>query len=110
MDKFYIYKLARQSEKTNYNFVDMTIGKAPDKGAVYYGLTRNPKKRLSQHRPIKGDNISMSIIAEFESVWFALEHEASIIAEHVRTYGQAPELQGKANSGVQSDPLPKGGD
>jgi len=99
-NKFYIYKLARQSEKTNYNFVDMTIGKAPDKGAVYYGLTRNPKQRLSQHRPIKGDNISMSIIAEFDSVWFALEHEASIIADHVRTFGKAPELQGMANSGV----------
>ena len=109
MDKFYIYKLARQSEKTNYNFVDMTIGRAPDKGAIYYGLTQNPQKRLSQHRPIKGHDISMSIIAEFDNVWFALEHEASIIAEHVRAFGKAPEMQGKANSGVKVTPN-KGGD
>ena len=99
-NKFYIYKLARQSDKTNYHFVDIDIDKAPSEDAVYYGLTRNPQKRLSQHRPIKGDNISMCIIAEFDSVWFALEHEARIIADHVRTYGQAPELQGMANSGV----------
>ena len=99
-NKFYIYKLARQSDKTNYHFVDIDIDKAPSKDAVYYGLTRNPQKRLSQHRPIKGDNISMCIIAEFDSVWFALENEARIIADHVRTYGQAPELQGMANSGV----------
>ena len=110
MDKFYIYKLARQAEKTNYNFVDFDLGKAPSEGAVYYGLTRNPKKRLSQHRPKKGSDIAMTVIAEFDSVWFALEHEAKIIADHVRTYGKAPELQGKANSGVQVDPLPKGGD
>ena len=107
MDKFYIYKLARQAEKTSYNFVDMTIGKAPTEEAVYYGLTRNPQKRLSQHRPIKGHDISMCVIAEFDSVWFALEHEAKIIADHVRTYGKAPELQGMANSGVKA--TPKGG-
>ena len=102
MDKFYIYKLARQAEKTNYNFVDIQMDKAPSEGAIYYGLTRNPQKRLSQHRPIKGNDVSMTIIAEFDSVWFALEHEAKIIADHVRTYGQAPELQGMANSGVKA--------
>ncbi len=107
MDKFYIYKLARQAEKTNYNFVDVQLDKAPDKGAIYYGLTQNPQKRLSQHRPIKGHDVSMCIIAEFDSVWFALEHEAKIIADHVRTYGKAPEMQGKANSGVKA--TPKGG-
>jgi len=99
-NKFYIYKLARQNDKTNYHFVDMDIDKAPSESAVYYGLTRNPQKRLSQHRPRKGSDISMTIIAEFDSVWFALEHEAKIIADHVRTYGKAPELQGMANSGV----------
>ena len=46
----------------------------------------------------------MCVIAEFDSVWFALEHEAKIIADHVRTYGKAPELQGMANSGVKSTP------
>ena len=51
----------------------------------------------------------MTVIAEFDSVWFALEHEAKIIADHVRTYGKAPELQGKANSGVQKGPT-QGGD
>lgn len=109
MDKFFIYKLARVDEQSNYNFVDFDLGKAPSKGAVYYGLTRNPKKRLSQHRPKKGSDIAMTVIAEFDSVWFALEHEAKIIADHVRAYGKAPELQGKANSGVQKGPT-QGGD
>ena len=102
MDKFYIYKLARQAEKTNYNFVDVDLGKAPSEGAIYYGLTRSPQKRFSPPRPLKGKDVSMCVLAEFDSVWFALEHEASIIAEHVRTYGKAPELQGKANSGVKA--------
>ena len=104
MDKFFIYKLVRQNEKTNYNFVDLDLDSAPSEGAVYYGLTQNPQKRLSQHRPKKGNDISLTIIAEFESVWFALEHEAKVIADHVRKYGKAPELQGMANSGVKATP------
>ena len=104
MDKFFIYKLVRQNEKTNYNFVDLDLDSAPSEGAVYYGLTQNPQKRLSQHRPKKGIDISLTVIAEFESVWFALEHEAKVIADHVRKYGKAPELQGMANSGVKATP------
>ena len=98
---FFIYKLSRQAEKTNYNFVDFDLNDGPSKEAVYYGLTRNPRKRLSQHRPVKGHDISMTVIAEFEDVWFALEHEAQTIANHVRVYGSAPELQKMANSGVK---------
>ena len=104
MDKFFIYKLSRQAEKTSYHFVDFDIDNAPSKGAVYYGLSQTPQKRLSQHRPDKGNDIALTVIAEYENVWFALEHEAKIIADHVRKYGVAPELQKMANSGVKATP------
>tara|TARA_R100000008_G_C3428731_1_gene88549 strand:+ start:202 stop:513 length:312 start_codon:yes stop_codon:yes gene_type:complete len=97
-EKYYIYKLARQVEKTSYHFFDVTMGAGIDEGAVYYGLTRDPQGRLSKHRPRKGQDISMIVIAEFDNCWEALEHEAHLVAEHYRSFGQ-PELQGMANTG-----------
>tara|TARA_R110002020_G_C15845255_1_gene735587 strand:+ start:232 stop:561 length:330 start_codon:yes stop_codon:yes gene_type:complete len=97
-ENYYIYKLARQSEKTSYHHVDVIMGDGVSKNAVYYGLTQDPKMRLSKHRPLKGKDVSMIVLAEFGNAWEALEHEAHLVAEHYRAYG-APELQGMANSG-----------
>tara|TARA_R100001129_G_C5257311_1_gene230085 strand:- start:125 stop:439 length:315 start_codon:yes stop_codon:yes gene_type:complete len=98
-EKYYIYKLARQVEKTSYHHYDVLMGDSIDKGAVYYGLTQDPQSRLSKHRPKKGHDISLIVIAEFDNCWEALEHEASLVAQHYRAYGSEPECQGMANTG-----------
>ncbi len=96
--KYFIYKLARQNEKTNYHFFDVDFGAGVSKNAVYYGLTGDPQNRLSKHRSAKGHDISMIVIDEFNNCWEALEREAHLVAEHYRKYG-VPECQGMANSG-----------
>ena len=98
-EKYYIYKLARQVEKTSYHHYDVRMGDGINKGAVYYGLTQDPQSRLSKHRPKKGNDISLIVIAEFNNPWEALEHEASLVAQHYREYGTEPECQGMANTG-----------
>ena len=102
-EKYYIYKLARQTEKTSYHFYDIeSFTPSEDsisKNAVYYGLTQDPQSRLSKHRPKKGHDISLTVLAEFDNCWEALEHEASLVATHYREYGSEPELQGMANTG-----------
>lgn len=96
---YYIYKLARQQEKTSYHFYDVKMGDSISSNAVYYGLTQDPQSRLSKHRPKKGQDISLIVIAEFNNPWEALEHEASLVAQHYREYGSEPECQGMANTG-----------
>ncbi len=98
-EKYYIYKLARQVEKTSYHHYDVRMGDGINEGAVYYGLTQDPQSRLSKHRPKKGHDISLIVIAEFNNPWEALEHEASLVAQHYRAYGTEPECQGMANTG-----------
>ena len=98
-ENYYIYKLARQNEKTSYHFYDVTMGEGISSNAVYYGLTQDPQSRLSKHRPKKGADISLIVIAEFDNPWEALEHEAKLVATHYREYGSEPELQGMANTG-----------
>ena len=62
-EKYYIYKLARQTEKTSYHFYDVTMGEGISSNAVYYGLTQDPQSRLSKHRPKKGADISLTVLA-----------------------------------------------
>lgn len=96
--KYFIYKLARQDGQTDWHHLDVSMNTGVDARAVYYGLTGNPQKRLSQHRTSKGHDISMTVIDEFENCWEALEKEAHLVAEHYRQFG-APECQGMANTG-----------
>ena len=42
-EKYYIYKLARQVEKTSYHHYDVVMGDGINEGAVYYGLTQDPQ-------------------------------------------------------------------
>ena len=100
-EQYYIYKLARQQEKTSYHFYDVVMGEGVSSNAVYYGLTRDPQSRLSKHRPKKGNDISLIVVAEFNNPWEALEHEAKLVAEHYRTFKAGPELQGMANTGYR---------
>ena len=98
-NNYYIYKLARQTEKTSYHFFDVDYTQGIDKDAIYYGLTQDPQSRLSKHRPKKGHDVSMIVLKEFSNPWEALEHEASLVADHYRKYGKEPECQGMANTG-----------
>tara|TARA_R100001463_G_scaffold105666_1_gene160186 strand:- start:897 stop:1223 length:327 start_codon:yes stop_codon:yes gene_type:complete len=102
-ENYYIYKLARQSEKTSYHFYDVESFKATSdsvsENAIYYGLTQDPQSRLSKHRPKKGNDVSLIVVAEFNNPWEALEHEAKLVATHYRKYKSQPELQGMANTG-----------
>jgi len=84
-ENYYIYKLARQQEKTSYHFYDVVMGDGVSSNAVYYGLTQDPQSRLSKHRPKKGHDISLIVIA--------------VVAQHYRKYKGEPELQGMANTG-----------
>ena len=97
-ENYYIYKLARVEDKTTYHYVDVDMDSGITENAVYYGLTQDPKMRLSKHRPLKGQDISMIVMKQFDNAWEALEHEAHLVAAHYRAFG-APELQGMANSG-----------
>jgi hypothetical protein len=96
---YYIYKLARQNEKTSYHFFDVVMGSGISRESIYYGLTQDPQSRLSKHRPKKGHDVSLTVLAQFDNPWEALELEASLVAEHYRKYGQEPECQGMANTG-----------
>ena len=100
-EKYYIYKLARQVEKTSYHHYDVLMGDGINEGAVYYGLTQDPQSRLSKHRPKKGQDIALIVLAEFSHAerFFGLEYEAWLVAEHIRKYGHKPELQGEAGLG-----------
>ena len=98
-EKYNIYKVTRQEEKTSYHHYDVMMCAGINEGTVYYGLTQDPQSRLSKHRPKKGHDISLIVIAEFDNCWEALEHEASLVAQHYRAYGSEPECQGMANTG-----------
>ena len=97
---FFIYALVRTNEKTSYHNVDMGQFEDVMSNAVYYGLSQNPQKRLSQHRPNKGRDIGMVGIDECEHPVMALKLEADYTYEHFEKTGEIPELQGMANSGV----------
>ena len=76
----------------------------------YIGISRNmPQKRLSQHQSKKlfeniiGDkvkNLGMFIIdSGIKSEWHALRDEAKLVSDYFDQFGEAPKLQGAANSG-----------
>ena len=97
---FFIYALVRTDGKTDYHNVDMGQFEDVVSNAVYYGLTQNPQKRLSQHRPKKGSDIGMVVIAQCDHPLMALKLEADYTYDHFEQTGKIPELQGMANSGV----------
>jgi|TARA_R100001244_G_scaffold55693_4_gene47689 hypothetical protein len=97
---FFIYALVRTDGKTDYHNVDMGQFEDVVSNAVYYGLTQNPQKRLSQHRPKKGSDIGMVVIDQCDHPLMALKLEADYTYDHFEKTGQIPELQGMANSGV----------
>ena len=100
-EMFYVYKLARVNDKTSYHFVDADFDGSISEEAVYYGITRDPKDRLSKHRPGKGQDIALIVLGEFTHAerFFGLEYEAWLVAEHIRKYGSKPELQGESGLG-----------
>ena len=76
----------------------------------YIGISRNmPQKRLSQHQSKKlfenviGDkvkNLGMFVIdSGIKSEWHALRDEAKLVSDYFDQFGEAPKLQGAANSG-----------
>jgi len=98
-EKFFVYRLAKVNDKSNYHFVDVDMDSNVKEDAVYYGITSDPKMRLSKHRPQKGQDISLIVMAEFENVFEGLAHEANLVWQHVKKYGKAPEFQGMAGIG-----------
>jgi hypothetical protein len=98
-EKFFVYRLAQQLEKTSYHFVDADFGSAVTEDAVYYGITSDPQSRLSKHRPKKGQDISLIVMAEFDNVFEGLAYEAGLVWEHVQKYGKEPKFQGMAGIG-----------
>ena len=98
-DKYFVYRLAQQEEKTSYHFVGADFGSDVNKEAVYYGITSDPQMRLSKHRHRKGQDISLIVMAEFDNVYEGLAHEAKLVWEHVKKYGKAPKFQGMAGIG-----------
>ena len=98
-DKYFVYRLAQQEEKSSYHFVDVDFNSEVTKEAVYYGITSDPQMRLSKHRPKKGQDISLIVMAEFENVYEGLAHEAKLVWDHVKKYGEAPKFQGMAGVG-----------
>ena len=97
--KYFVYRLAQQQEKTSYHFVGADFGSEATKEAVYYGITSDPQSRLSKHRPKKGHDISLIVMAEFENVFEGLAHEANLVWDHVKKYGKEPKFQGMAGIG-----------
>ena len=103
-NNYYIYKLARTQDKTSYHNVDVDLESTIGKEAIYYGLTSDPKDRLSKHRApssFKGkdtQNVGLIVMAIFDNVWEALEHESHLVAKHYREFGEV-ELQGEASTG-----------
>ena len=98
-EKFFVYRLAKVNDKSNYHFVDVDMDSTVTKEAVYYGITSDPKMRLSKHRPKKGQDIALIVMAEFENVFEGLAHEANLVWDHVKKYGVEPEFQGMAGIG-----------
>ena len=85
--------------KSSTRFVDVDFNSDVTKEAVYYGITSDPQMRLSKHRPKKGQDISLIGMAEFESVYEGFAHEAKLVWDHVKKYGEAPKFQGMAGVG-----------
>ena len=98
-NKYFVYRLAQQKEKTSYHFVGADFGSEVTKEAVYYGITQDPQMRLSKHRPRKGQDISLIVMAEFDNVFEGLAHEANLVWQHVQRFGTAPKFQGMAGVG-----------
>jgi len=98
-NKYFVYRLAQQKEKTSYHFVGADFGSEVTKEAVYYGITQDPKMRLSKHRPRKGHDISLIVMAEFDNVFEGLAHEANLVWKHVQRFGSAPKFPGMAGVG-----------
>lgn len=98
-NKYFVYRLAQQQEKTSYHFLDADFGSEATKEAVYYGITSDPQSRLSKHRPKKGHDISLIVMAEFENAYEGLAYEAKLVWDHVKKYGKEPKFQGMAGIG-----------
>ena len=98
-NKYFVYRLAQQQEKTSYHFLDADFGSEATKEAVYYGITSDPQARLSKHRPKKGQDISLIVMAEFDNAYEGLAHEAALVWDHVKKYGKEPLFQGMAGIG-----------
>jgi len=98
-DKYFVYRLAQQKEKSSYHFVDVDFDSDVTDSAVYYGITADPKMRLSKHRPRKGQDISLIVMAEFDNVYEGLAYEANLVWQHVKKYGKEPKFQGMAGVG-----------
>ena len=110
---FYIYALVSTSEKAKgENSLRVDVGTFDGLGQdiEYIGISRNmPQKRLSQHQSKKlfeniiGDkvkNLGMFIIdSGIKSEWHALRDEAKLVSDYFDLFGEAPKLQGAANSG-----------
>ena len=99
---FFIYALVPTGRTTDYHHVDMASFDDVVSSSVYYGLTQNPQKRLSQHRPRKGSDLGMVVIDECDHPLLALKLEADYTYEHFKRTGEIPKHQGMANSGVYS--------
>ena len=111
--KFYIYALVSTSEKArgeNSLRVDIGTFEGLGENIEYIGISRqNPTKRLSQHqsKPLfekaigkKVKNLGMFIIdSGIKSEWHALQDEAKLVSDYFDQFGEAPKLQGAANSG-----------
>jgi hypothetical protein len=110
---FYIYALVSTSEKAKgENSLRVDVGTFDGLGQdiEYIGISRNmPQKRLSQHQSKKlfenviGDkvkNLGMFVIdSGIKSEWHALRDEAKLVSDYFDQFGEAPKLQGAANSG-----------
>ena len=111
--QFYIYALVSTSEKAKgENSLRVDVGTFDGLGQdiEYIGISRNmPQKRLSQHQSKKlfenviGDkvkNLGMFVIdSGIKSEWHALRDEAKLVSDYFDQFGEAPKLQGAANSG-----------
>ena len=109
---FYIYALVSTSEKAKgENSLRVDVGTFDGLGQdiEYIGISRNmPQKRLSQHQSKKlfenviGDkvkNLGMFVIdSGIKSEWHALRDEAKLVSDYFDQLGEAPKLQGAANS------------
>jgi len=110
---FYIYALVSTSEKVkgeNSLRVDVGTFDGLGENIEYIGISRQkPEKRLSQHqsKPLfekiigkSVKNLGMFIIdSEIKSEWHALRDEAKLVSDYFDQFGEAPKLQGAANSG-----------
>ena len=110
---FYVYALVATSEKAiGENSLRVDVGTFDGLGQdiVYLGISRNmPQKRLSQHQSKKlffdiigkdVKNLGMFVLdSGIKSEWHALRDEAKLVSDFYDQFGQAPTLQGAANSG-----------